>query len=148
MLPVFIGLWELVQLSWYSDSLRVGRSRDRILVGVRFSTPVQTGSEAHPASCTMDTGSFLGVKRPGRDVDHPPPSSAEVKKNVDLYLYSPFGPSWPVLGRKFFFSSGPRAYALDATAACRLIVLPLYYPSASRHSLFRHHSVSLSVQPD
>ena len=28
----------------------------------RFSTPVQTGPGAHPASCTMGTGSFLGVK--------------------------------------------------------------------------------------
>jgi hypothetical protein len=44
----------------------------------------------------MDTGSFPGVKRPGRGVDHPPPSSAEVKERVELYLYSP---SWPVLGR-------------------------------------------------
>ena len=30
--------------------------------GARFSAPVQTGPEAHPASCTMDTGSFPGVK--------------------------------------------------------------------------------------
>jgi len=33
----------------------------------RFSAPVQTGPEAHPASCTMGTGSFLGV-RCGRGV--------------------------------------------------------------------------------
>jgi hypothetical protein len=33
-----------------------------------------------PASCTMGTGSFPGVKRPERGADHPPPSSAEVKK--------------------------------------------------------------------
>jgi hypothetical protein len=41
---------------------------------------VQTGSEAHPASCPMGTGGpFLGGKaRPGRDVDHSLPSSAEV----------------------------------------------------------------------
>ena len=32
----------------------------------RFSAPVQTGPEAHPASCTMGTGSFPGVKQPGR----------------------------------------------------------------------------------
>jgi len=32
-------------------------------VGARFSAPVQTGPGAHPASCTMGTGSFLGVKR-------------------------------------------------------------------------------------
>jgi hypothetical protein len=43
--------------------------------------------------------SFPGVKRPGRGVDHPPSSSAEVKERVELYLYSPSGPSWPVLGR-------------------------------------------------
>ena len=29
----------------------------------------------------------------------PTPSSAEVKERVQLYLYSPSGPSWPVLGR-------------------------------------------------
>jgi hypothetical protein len=31
-------------------------------VGARFSAPVQTGPGAHPASCTMGTGPFLGVK--------------------------------------------------------------------------------------
>jgi len=46
----------------------------------------------------MGTGSFLGVKRPGLGVDHPPSSSAEVKERVELYLYSPSGLSWPVLG--------------------------------------------------
>ena len=34
---------------------------------------------------------FPGVKRPGRGVDHPPLSSAEVKERVELYLYSPSG---------------------------------------------------------
>jgi len=29
---------------------------------VRFSAPVQTSSGAHPASCTIGTGSFPGVK--------------------------------------------------------------------------------------
>jgi hypothetical protein len=81
-----------------ATTLRAGRSGDRIPVGARFSAPVQTGPGAHPASCTMGTGSFPGVKRPGRGVDHPPPSSAEVKERVKLYFYSPSGPSWPVLG--------------------------------------------------
>jgi hypothetical protein len=31
---------------------------------------VQTGPGAHPASCTMGTGSIQGVKRPERGVDH------------------------------------------------------------------------------
>jgi hypothetical protein len=60
--------------SRYSDSLRAGRSGDRISVVTKFSAPVQTGSEAQPASYTMETGSFPGVKQPGRDVDHPPHS--------------------------------------------------------------------------
>ena len=66
--------------------------------GARFSAPVQTGPGSHPASYTMDTGSFPGVKRPGRGADHPPSSSADVKERVDLYLYSTSGPSWPVIG--------------------------------------------------
>ena len=52
----------------------------------------------HPTSCTMGTMSFPGTKRPGRGVDHPPPSTAEVKERVELYLYFPSGLSWPVLG--------------------------------------------------
>ena len=43
-------------------------------------------------------GVFPGVNRPRRGVDHPPPSSAEVKERVDLYIYSLSGPSWPVVG--------------------------------------------------
>jgi hypothetical protein len=41
---------------------------------------VQTGSGAHPASCTMGTGGNIpgGKVRPGRDADHSSPSSAEV----------------------------------------------------------------------
>jgi len=67
-------------------------------VGARFSTPIQTGPETQAASYTMGTGCFPEVKWPKHGVDHPPPSSTEVKERAELYLYSPFGPSWPVLG--------------------------------------------------
>ena len=67
--------------------------------GARFSATVQTGPGVHPASYTMGIGSFLGVKRPGHGIYHPPPSSAEVEGRVQLYICSPSGPSWPVLGR-------------------------------------------------
>jgi len=67
-------------------------------VGARFSAPVQTGPGTHPASYTMGTGSFPGVKQPGHGIDHPPPSSAEVKERVELYHYSTSAPSWPVTG--------------------------------------------------
>ena len=64
----------------------------------RFSTPIQTSCEAHPAPYTMGTRSSPGVKRPGHGIDHSPPSSAEVKERVELYLVSSSGLSWPVLG--------------------------------------------------
>jgi hypothetical protein len=69
------------------------------MIGVRFLAGagnsslrhrVQTGSGAHPVSYPVGTGGLsLGVKRPGRESDHSPPSSAEVKECVKLYLHSP-----------------------------------------------------------
>jgi hypothetical protein len=54
-------------------------------------------------SSLLDNGyrvSFPEVKRPGRSLNHRPPSSTGVKERLELYLYSPSGSSWPVLGRK------------------------------------------------
>jgi hypothetical protein len=69
------------------------------MIGVRFPVAagkfslhhrVQTGSGAHPASYPMGNGALsLGVKRRGRDADHSPPSSAEIKECVELKFYSP-----------------------------------------------------------
>jgi hypothetical protein len=53
-------------------------------MGARYSAPVHTGPGAHPASYTMGTG----VKRPGRDFDHP--SSAEVNVKSKAILLLPF----------------------------------------------------------
>ena len=41
---------------------------------------------------------FLRKKHSQRGGHHPPPSSADVKERVALYLYSSSGSSWPVLG--------------------------------------------------
>jgi hypothetical protein len=49
-----------------------------------ISAPVPTGPGAHSAYYTVGTGSFPGVKRPGRSVQHPPTSSAEVEGRVEL----------------------------------------------------------------
>jgi hypothetical protein len=71
----------------------------------------------HPSRPALYNGfrvCFLGVKLPGRGVDHPPPSSAEVKKKrIKLYLYSPSVPSWPVIGWAL-----PLLYLI--LASCRL----------------------------
>jgi hypothetical protein len=52
---------------------------------------VQTGSGAHPASYAMGTGGpFPGGKaRPGRDADHSPPSSSEVKNEKEKTSSTP-----------------------------------------------------------
>jgi hypothetical protein len=55
---------------------------------------------AHPPSYSKGTGDpFPGCKaRPGRDADHSPPSSTEVKNDLALYRLSPQAPSWSVVG--------------------------------------------------
>jgi hypothetical protein len=53
------------------------RFEDRIPVEARLSPPVHPGNGAHPAYCTMGTGS--------------------IKERVELYLYIPSEPSRPVL---------------------------------------------------
>jgi len=83
-----------------SIATRYGLDGPRIASWWERDFPHQSGlaPEAHPASYTMGIGSFPGVKRPGQGVNHPPPSSAQVKERVELYLWASFGPSWPVLG--------------------------------------------------
>jgi hypothetical protein len=104
-----LNIRDLEYRSLYSDSLRALRSGNRIPVGARFFVPVQTSCGAHLASCTNGyRESFPGVKRAGRGVDHPPPSSVEVKGSVRLYFYSPSGPLWSVVG--CFISLIPAAW--------------------------------------
>jgi hypothetical protein len=57
-------------------------------VVARFFVPVQIGPGAHPTSYTMGNGSFPEVKWPGRGVDLPPLSGAEVKERIG-YTYTP-----------------------------------------------------------
>ena len=70
----------------YSNLLQAEGSGDRIPVEKRFSAPVQTGPEAHPASCTMGTGSFPGVKRSGRCFYHPPHLALRLKESRAISL--------------------------------------------------------------
>jgi len=70
-------------------------------IGYPLHSPVSLSLPLPASSCAItfqldSTGPFPGVKRPGRGVDHPLSPSAEVKERVELYIYSPFGPLWPV----------------------------------------------------
>ena len=89
-----------VRLSRYSYSLRAGRSGDRIPVGGRdLPHPSRPALGPHPTSCLS-----TGVKRSGRGADHPPSSRCRGHETVELYLYSPSGPQWHVIGRTFTFT--------------------------------------------
>jgi hypothetical protein len=68
----------------------------RVPVGLRiFISPSPPDRLwGHPTSYTMGTwSSFPGVKRPGREADHSPPTSAEVKKMWTLQPLT-HKPSW------------------------------------------------------
>ena len=67
-----------------SDCLRPGRSGDRIPMEARLFALVNTSPEADPTSCIVGIGSLPGLKRLGRGVDQPPPSSAEVIERVKV----------------------------------------------------------------
>ena len=77
--------------SQYSDWLWAGRSGDRIPVGARFSTPVQTGPGAHQPPVQWVPGLSRGKEQPGRDAEPSPPSSAVGHERAELYLYSSYG---------------------------------------------------------
>jgi len=66
--------------------------------------PAHTDAEIRPASCKMSTESFPGVKRPGRDVFHPPLSSAEIANGLPLYLPLPSKPAQACHGATFTFT--------------------------------------------
>jgi hypothetical protein len=84
------------QLSRYSEPPRVGRSGDRIPVRVRFSTPERPWGPhilLYNEYWVSPGGKAAGAWRWALT-----PSTAEVEERVELCLYSPSGPSWPVLG--------------------------------------------------
>jgi hypothetical protein len=90
--PKFSYLFVLVSIYLSSNiyySLRTERP-SFVLSGFSSNLSVQTGSGAHPASCTMGTGiPFPGRKaRPGRDADHSPHLLPKSRMSRS-YIFSP-----------------------------------------------------------
>ena len=96
--PVVISTYQM----WGRDSSVGTATRDELdgpiesRLGARFCEPVQTSPGAHPASYTMGTGSFLGVKWPGRGIGHAPHLAPRLKK---VWSYT----STPPLGLRGLF---------------------------------------------
>jgi len=67
---------------------RLGRPGIKYWWG-RFFATVQTAPGAHPASYTMDSAPFSGVKWMGCGINHPPKSNTKVRERIELHLYSP-----------------------------------------------------------
>jgi hypothetical protein len=64
-----------------------GRSRGKVFL---FSTSSRSSLGSTQSPIQWVPGALSpGVKRPGREADRPLPTSAEVKKKMDLYIHSP-----------------------------------------------------------
>jgi hypothetical protein len=83
---------------WVSVATRYGLDGPgiEILWAWSFLYPSRQDLETNHTSYAMSTESFLGVKRPGRGVNHLSIPTFEIKERVELYIYSPPGPSCPV----------------------------------------------------
>ena len=66
--------------------------------GARFSAPVQTRPWCPPSLLYNGYRVFPGGKAAGVWSWSPTPSSTEVEGRVELYICSPSGHSWPVIG--------------------------------------------------
>jgi len=90
----------------YCDSLRVGRSGDRIPVETKSSLPVQSGFDAHPASYTIGYRVFLWGK--SAEAWRWPPTST-YRRGLNKSIAIPLHPFWGFVascGVKFALNAG------------------------------------------
>ena len=80
----------------------------------------ETSPGAYPSSCTMGNDTFPGANRPGRGADHPPPSKWRGHERIGLYLYSPSGTQWRVMGRTLPYVIGTETVKLVITNSLTL----------------------------
>jgi hypothetical protein len=67
-------------------------------LGIFLITTAVSRTALEPTQIPIQWAIFLRAKRTGREADHSPPSSAEVKECVELYHHSPVRLHGVVLG--------------------------------------------------
>jgi hypothetical protein len=88
--------WFLIYFNYTSSTIGVLGFDTRRGLGIfLFTTASRMVLEpTQPPIWGVPGALSLGVKRPGREADHSPPSSAEVEEWVELYVHSLNTPSW------------------------------------------------------
>ena len=59
-------------------------------------------------------------KFPGRGADHPPLSKCRGHERVGLYLYSPSGPQWSVIGRTLYSNLAKPSIKFLSCSSCKI----------------------------
>jgi hypothetical protein len=80
----------------------------------------------------------LGTKRPGREADHSPPSSAEVKECVELYFHSLHTSSWrgaPLKYRDKFLSIFKNVYMTQSKTVPRYVTDQCFFSGRTLHDV-------------
>ena len=72
--------------------------------------------------------SLQRLQQPRRGIYRPPLSSAKVQERVELYLYSPSGSAWPVIGQTLPF----KPYEAGIITANRVLFVLYYTKSFSK----------------
>jgi hypothetical protein len=104
--------------------------------GTRFSARVQTGPGPRPS--LLYIGSFPGVKRPGRDVDHPPHLALRLEKE---YSYTST-PLWVFVACSrllFTFTLDRQCAVLSVTVVLTSLECRPFRYCFSAESGFREH---------
>jgi hypothetical protein len=99
-LPIQNGLKQQCSLpllfNFTSEHVRVLEFDSWLGLGIFFFTTASRTAlgPTQPSIQWVPRALSLGVKWPGCEADHSSPSSAKVKKCMELYLHSPNTPSW------------------------------------------------------
>jgi hypothetical protein len=111
----------------------------------RFSASLQTSAGLLQNGYRV---SFPGAKRPRCGINHPPPSSAEVKEIVELYFYFSCEPSWTVVGRTLPLLHGVQRWFSRPDYYTPGEISPASHPISLKYMLLLHFHLHLGLPND